>query len=58
VTAWAACGGGKVELASIGAALFAEDAFEFLSWDASVLGEVDAAFPNSNGMDCEKFSDC
>jgi hypothetical protein len=58
VTAWAACDGGKVELASVGAALFAENAFESLSWDASVLGEADAALANSKGMDREKFRNC
>jgi hypothetical protein len=58
VTAWAACDGGKVERASAGAALFVEDAFKSLSWEASVLGEADAALANSKGMDREKLRNC
>jgi len=36
----------------------AEGAIEFLSWDAAVRGEVDTAFVNSNGTDCEKSRAC
>jgi hypothetical protein len=58
VTPWAACDRGNVELASPVAALFAEDAFESLSWDTSVLGEAHAALANSKAIDCEKFCHC
>jgi hypothetical protein len=54
---WARRDGGKVEPALAGAALLAENALESLSWDASVVGEVDAAFPNSKRIAREKSHD-
>jgi hypothetical protein len=58
VTTWTACDGGKLELASAGTALFAQDAFESLSCPTSVLAEAAAALANSKGMDGEEFRDC
>jgi hypothetical protein len=58
VTTWAAPDASEVESAAAGAALFAEEALESLSWDASVLAEADAALPNPEEMDREKFCTC